>query len=377
MTTNVSIEYANAQAKYEQAKTPMEKLAALEEMRSHAPQHKGGEALKGEINSKIAKLKLELEKDKKQAAKRGGGPTLSVKKDGVGQLVLVGLPNAGKSTFFNAVTGLNSLVGDWEFTTSKPEIGMVDFKGAKIQLVDLPPIVEGSSEGKVNGKEILAVVRNADALVVVVSVATQDEDWRIISNELKNSGILLNRRKPNIKITATTFPGISITGKEFLKIPMEQFVNFLKTMGMHNAQVILQEDTTIEKITEAMDDTLVYKRTMIVYTKGRPTRRVDAGESAMHIAWDVNNPRPNEMANKLFEVLDKVYVYTKKPGQDAAKLPLVVPQGATVLDVATQVHKDIVQNLKYAKIWGSAKFEGQRVAKDYIVQNGDIIEFNW
>ena len=97
----------------------------------------------------------------------------------------------------------------------------------------------------------------------------------------------------------------------------------------------------------------------------------------MHIAWDVNTPRPNEMADKLFEVLDKVYVYTKKPGQDASTIPLVVPQGASVLDVGTLVHKDIVQNLKYAKIWGSAKFEGQRVAKDYMVQNGDIVEFNW
>lgn len=158
---------------------------------------------------------------------------------------------------------------------------------------------------------------------------------------------------------------------------MEQFVNFLKTMGMQNAQVILQEETTLEKVTEALDETLVYKRTMIVYNKGRPTKRVDAGERALHIAWDINNPRPQEMADKLFEVLDKVYVYTKKPGQDASTIPLVVAQGAAVLDVATLVHKDIVQTLKYAKIWGSAKFEGQRVAKDYVVQNGDVIEFNW
>lgn len=377
MTTNVSIEYANALAKYESAKTASEKLAALEEMRSHAPSHKGAEKMKGEINRKIAALRLDIEKDKKQAAKRGGGPTLAVKKDGVGQIVIVGLPNSGKSTFFNAMTGLSTPVEEYEFTTHKPEIGMVDFKGAKIQLVDLPPLVEGSSEGKVNGKEILAVIRNADSIVMMLNVATQEEDFRILSTELEHSGIILNRKKPNVKITATTFPGISITGKEFLQIPYEKFVEFLKGRGMHNAQVILQEPTTLETAIEALNETLVYKRTMLVYTKGTPTKRIETGESAIHIAWNPQNPRPQELADRLFESLDKVYVYTKKSGQEHAKLPLVVPKDATVIDVAELVHKDIVQSFKYAKVWGSSKFDGQRVAKDYKVQNGDIIEFNW
>ena len=377
MTTNVSIEYANALAKYDSATSNSEKLAALEEMRSHCPTHKGAEAMRGGINKKIALLKTEMEKEKKQASKQGGGPSFSVKKDGVGQIALVGLPNSGKTTFFNAMTGLSNLVGDYEFTTFKPEIGMVDFKGAKIQLVDLPPIVEGSNEGKVNGKEILAVVRNADALVMILNVATQDEDYRILSNEVEKSGILLNRKRPNIFITQTTFPGISITGKEFLKIPQEKFVEFLKGRGMHNAQVILQEPTTIEKAIESMDGTLVYKRSILIYTKGNPTKRVDAGEGAIHIAWSTSNPRPQEMSERFFEVMEKVYVYTKKPGQDDSTLQLVGPKDSTILDIAPLVHKDIVQNLKYAKVWGSTKFEGQRVAKDYKVQNGDIVEFSW
>ncbi|MDP2666225.1 MAG: GTPase [Candidatus Diapherotrites archaeon] len=377
MTTNVSIAYANALAKYENAKTPSEKLAALEEMRSHAPAHKGGEKMRGEINRKISQLRADLEKEKKQAAKRGGGATLAVKKEGAGQVVLVGLPNAGKSTFFNALTGLTTPVEDYEFTTSTPEIGMVDFKGAKIQLVDLPPILEGSSEGKANGKEILAIVRNADAIAMMLNVATQDEDYRILSHELNQSGILLNRKRPNIRITPTPFPGISITGKEYLRIPQEKFVEFLKGRGMHNVEVILQEPTTLENAIESLDETLVYKRTMLVYTKGSPTRRVETGETALHIAWDPQNPRPNEIAEKMFEVIEKVYVYTKKAGEDASKIPLVAPKGATVLDIAEQVHKDIVRTFKYAKVWGSSKFEGQRVAKDYPVQNGDVIEFNW
>lgn len=376
MTTNVSIEFANAQDKYDRAGTPAEKLAALEEMRSHCPTHKGAEAMRGGINKKIAVLKAEMEKEKKQASKQGGGPTLSVKKEGIGQIVIVGLPNAGKSTFFNAVTGLSTPVEEYEFSTPLPEIGMIDFKGTKIQLVDLPPIIEGSSEGRVNGKEILAIVRNADAIVLLLNVATQEEDYRILSTELKKSGILLNRKKPNISIVQSTFPGISITGKEFLKIPMESFVEYLKGSSLNNAQVILREPTTLDTVEEALDETLVYKRTMIVYTKGTPTRRVEAGEGALHIAWSPQNPRPDEMINRLFEILDKVYVFTKKPGQEASKIALVAPKGSTILDIAALVHKDIAANLKHAKIWGSSKFEGQRVAKDYVVQDGDVVEFN-
>jgi small GTP-binding protein len=377
MTTNVSIEYANALAKYEQAKTTNEKLAALEEMKSHCPSHKGAEKMRAEITTKIAKLKEQIEKEKAQASKKGGGPTIAVKKDGAGQLVLVGVPNSGKTTFFNAMTGLNGLVGDYEFTTTLPDVGMIDFKGAKIQLVDLPPITEGSAEGKMNGKEILAVVRNADALVFVLSAQNATNEFLLLKKELEKTGILLNRKKPNISVTPSSFPGFSLTGKEFLKIPQETLVEYLKGRGLHNVQVILREPTTLETIEEVMDETLAYKRCMIVLMKSTKHAEVKREKGMIMYTWE-NTPEQKKVAlDLLFEVLDKVYVYTKKPGQEAATIPLIVNKGANVLDVAALVHKDIVQNFKYAKVWGSAKFDGQRVAKDYLVQDGDIIEFNW
>ncbi len=377
MALNAGPEYGEAQQRYENAKTPQEKLAALETMKTLSPKHKAAEKLNAELNRKIAQLRLEIEKEKTQASKRGGGPSLSVKKEGIGQLAILGLPNAGKSTFFNAMTGLQTPVADYEFTTTKPEVGMIDFKGTKIQLVDLPAIIEGSSAGKVNGKEILSVARNADALILILNVGTQEEDYRTLSTELSNAGIILNRKKPQISIVQTTFPGISITGKEFLKIPQEQFVEFLKTRGMHNAQVILRENTTLETAIEALDGTLVYKRTILIYTKGKPTRRVEAGEGAIHIAWELENPRPAEMTTRFFEILEKVFIFTKKPGQDAATTALVAPNGSTIMDIAMLVHKDIAQTLKYAKVWGGTRFDGQRVAKDYEVKNEDIVEFYW
>ncbi len=377
MTTNVSIEYANALAKYENAKTSAEKLAALEEMKSQAPSHKGAENLKNEVTKKIVKLKLEIEKEKTQAAKKGAGSSIAVKKDGAGQIVLVGMPNAGKSTLFNALTGLDTPVEDYEFTTMLPEVGMVEFKGAKIQLVDLPAIVEGSSEGKVNGKEILSVVRNADAIVFVVSAQHTASEYAILKKELEKTGIILNRKKPNISVIASTFPGFSLTGKEHLKIPQEELVNYLKARGMHNVQVILREPTTIETVEEVLDTTLEYKRSMIVVMKSTQPAQVRREKDLIALTWENTPEQKKTTVDLLFEIMDKVYVYTKKSGQPAATVPLILPKGSTVLDVAAMVHKDIVESFKYAKLSGSSKFEGQKVAKDYIVHDGDVIEFNW
>ncbi len=378
MPANVTNDFVHAQEKYENAKTLVEKLAALEGMKSLAPKHKGGENLRAEINRKISLIRNEMEKEKKQASKRGGGQTLAVKKEGAGQIVLVGLPSSGKTTFFNEMTGLHMPVGSYGFTTAKPDMGMVDFKGAKIQLVDLPPIVEGSAEGKVNGKEILAIIRNADAIALILDGRSAQSDYETVSNELKKAGILLNKKKPLARISPSSFPGISITGKQHLKIPHAQLIHFLKNMGMFNVQVILGEPTTLDTIAESLNEKLVYKKALVVYMKQKPDQKINAGENVPNLVWDELKNEKSNIADRLFEILDKVYVYTKKPGDPPAMhLPLIVNKNATVLDVATAVHKDIVQNLQYAKVWGSTKFDGQRVSKDYKVQNGDIVEFYW
>ncbi len=380
MTTNVSLEFGVAKDKYDSAKTPQEKLAALLEMKSTGPKHKGGESLMSEINTKIAKLKAEMEKEKTIAAKRGGGNALSVKKEGAAQLVLVGLPNAGKTTFFNSLTGLTATVGDYEFTTTLPEVGMMDFKHAKIQIVDLPALVEGSNEGKFNGAQILAVIRNADALVIVIDGRTPLSHYATLKKELNAAGILIGKHKPKIKITNSPFPGISIAGKPFLKIKEEELVEYLKGNGMYNAQVILREPLDFNVLAQVLDDSIVYKRMAIVFTHAKPKELFPLGEDVpqMVVEKEITKEDLEKIKDQLFVVLEKVYVYTKKPGDPPAMhQPLVVDAGSTVMDVARDVHKELAEKVKYAKIWGSAKFDGQRVALDYEVKNGDVVEFNW
>ncbi len=380
MTTNVSLEFGVAKDKYDNAKTPQEKLAALLEMKSTGPKHKGGESLMSEINTKIAKLKAEIEKEKTIAAKRSGGNSLSVKKEGAGQLVLIGMPNSGKTTFFNSLTGLKGSVGDYEFTTTVPDMGMMNYKNAKIQIVDLPAIAEGSSEGKYNGTQMLAIARNADALILTINSNAPLSQYATLKKELNAAGILIGKHKPKIKITNSPFPGISITGKQFLKIKEEELVEYLKGNGMYNAQVILREPLDFNILAQVLDESIVYKRMAIVFTHGKPKELFPLPQEIPQIIAEkeIAAAELEKIKDQLFSTMDKVYVYTKKPGEPAAlHQPLVIDAGSTIADVARDVHKELATNLKYAKVWGSAKFDGQRVALDFEVKNGDIVEFYW
>jgi len=296
MPSNVSYEFEKAKLEYEQAGSQESKLAALLKMRSFAPSHKGGENLRKDISRKIAVLRKGIEKKKKQDKKKGSAPSIAVKKEGIGQVALVGLPNSGKSTLLNLLTGIGAKVAAYPFTTKKPKVGMMDYFGGKVQVVELPAIVEGSSSGKADGPRILSIARNADGIVVV---ASGSKGFETVEKELLLSGISLNRK---------------VEGKEFKR----------------SIRVNAFEGQDLEKLRE-----------------------------------------------KVFGLLGKIIVYTKRPGGQADyDLPLGLPLHSTVKDVAKHLHKDFEKKLRFARVWGSARFSGQRVSKDYELKNRDIVEIS-
>lgn len=294
MPANVTVDFEKAKLDYQQAGSAEAKLAALLRMHSLAPSHKGGENLRRDISKKISLLRKEIERKKRQEKKKGSGKGLSVKKDGIGQVVIIGLPNSGKSTLLNMLTGVGAKVAGYPFTTTRPEIGMMDYFGAKVQLVELPAIVEGSSAGKAEGPKLLSIARNADALIVLAGNRRERE---LLEGELLDAGISLNRREK---------------GKEMKK------ALFLDAFGK----------TGIEGLKE-----------------------------------------------RVFSLLDKIIVYTKKPGGRIERdRPLGLPLHSTVKDAARHLHKDFEKRLRFARVWGSTRFPGQRVSKDYELKNRDTIE---
>ncbi len=352
MTTNAGPEFFVAQQKYQEAKTPEDRLRYLKEMFRYAPKHKSSENLVAEITWKISRLKKDIEKQKEQAKKRGGGHSLNVKKEGAGQVAIVGMPNSGKSQLLKTLTGVDVEVASYPFTTTKPEVGMMDYRGAKVQLVEVPALIEGSSHGRANGTQLLSVARNADAVILM---HRDDDEKGIVVKELRNAGIVVTKRKPRAFINETEFNGITIAGKHFLRMPEAEFIAALKKLGIFKASILLEEPTNMDSLMEALDETLDYKNCLFLRTS----------------EWQDTV----ELREKIFGLLDKVVVYTKKPGQEAdMNAPLVLRKGATVNDAANMVHKDIASSLKFAKVWGSVKFPGQRVAKEHVLQNGDILE---
>jgi ribosome-interacting GTPase 1 len=163
MPINADYEYNNALKKYDEAKTTEEKVAALELMRSTAPSHKGAEKLRIDISKRLTKMKEKLEQERQ---KRGGSKTMTVKKDGAAQVVLVGLPNSGKSTILKSITNADPLIAPYEFTTIEPEIGVMDYKGAQIQIVEVPALIKDSVKGKARGREKLGIIRNSDFIIL-------------------------------------------------------------------------------------------------------------------------------------------------------------------------------------------------------------------
>jgi len=381
MTTNVSIEYGKAQEKYDNAKTDAERLQALLEMRSAAPNHKGAENLRVELGKKIAKLKNDIEKQKITQTKKGSGQSIAVKKEGAGQIVLVGAPNSGKSSLLKALTGVDVQIAPFEFTTTMPEKGMMFFEHVPIQIVELPALIEGSAEGKANGSQIISLVRNADSVCLVLNADNPVQEYSMIVSELKKSNILLNDKKPRIRVEASKFPGISMSGKQFLKCSLQEFEGFLKTMGFSNASAMLEEPTDLALLAKALDEKLIYKKALLICIRPNTEHLFELQKIARGKTIQIDDfSRPEkigELKKEIFLTLGKIRVFTKKAGREADfNDPLVLPEGSTIEAVAVHLHKEFAANLKFAKVWGSSKFEGQRVPKDYQLQDKDIVEIS-
>lgn len=356
MATNVSVEFAAAESKYDKAVTNEEKLIALTEMKSTAPSHKGCESLRAEINRKISALKSSMERQKSQS-KKGSAPTMFVKKDGLGQIIIIGMPNTGKSWLLNKLVGKKiTEETNYEFATFKPEPGMMPYEGGLIQLVELPALIQGSASGKAQGKEIISLARNSDGMIILGDAVQQE----VVKKELFESKIYYNRVRPPISVKASDFRGIQVSGKEFLKFPLDQLINYLKTVGFSNSSVIITGTlNSINDVSEALNESIVYKRAIFLN------------------AYELTDHNLTDLKDQIFLLLNKVLVYTKKPSQEAKLIdPLALPKGATLSVLAEHLHKDFAKKLKFAKVWGSTKFPGQRVGPDYELKNKDIVEIN-
>lgn len=368
MPTNVSVEYAKSEMEYQKAKTTPEKLKCLNEMLRLAPSHKGGETLRAEIKTKISKLKEKSIKEKEQ--KKTGAYSLSVKKEGAAQIVLVGPTNTGKSSLLNTLTKAKSAIGHYPFTTSKPEIGALMYNTVNLQIVDLPPLMEDAA---IKQAPLMAVIRNADLVVFVLDDLTQ---FKWLLKEFQESNIILNRKRPAIKIHRGSTGGLEFIGSKLINADLDAVKKVLRDHGIANASIEIFSEVKLEDFFEVLDEKLAYIPALVALNK------VTTGKLKKEKGWQIVPISSSEKYNldilkdKMWELLELVKVFTKEPGKQPTKTnPVTLKKGSTIKDMAVHVHKDFIKKFKYARVWGkSAKHDGAAVGMEHILADDDIVE---
>ncbi|MEA1994078.1 MAG: GTPase [Euryarchaeota archaeon] len=383
MPSNVTSEYLVAEEAYRKAKSPSEKISALEKMYSTIPKHKGTEKMRLHIKKRLSKYKEKLEKT--NATKKGGGPSFSVKKEGAAQVSLVGLPNTGKSSILNVLTHANSDVADYPLTTTLPNPGMMKYKDIQIQIVDMPPMIKGVSMGKGFGFQLMGAMRSTDCLVMVVDLSKDPvKEMKTILYELYRSGFRINKKKAEIEIKKYSSGGLEIRGKKYVP-DVSEVKKMLVEHRISNAMVIVKEKIDLEEFLDFLDKNLVYIKAFVVGNKG------DLKESKKNLEKFKKNYSKFEiipvsaekeigidkLREKIYEKVDLIRVFTKSPGDDPDYPPIAMKKGTIVMEVAKEVHKQFYRNFRYAKIWGdSVKYDGQQAGADHKVEDGDIVEIH-
>ena len=331
MPANLTPQYMSAEQRFKQASTHEEKITCLEEMLRVIPKHKGTDKLQADLKRRLSKLRQEAQK----AAATRRGYTLLVEAEGAGQIVMVGPPNVGKSALLAALTKATPEVADYPFTTRRPMPGMMPLDNVQIQLVDMPPISHESMESWMP-----QITRNADAILLVVDLGDSAvlDAVELLAEVLQEWKILPAARPLTPEEEDTLDVGV---------VPRRALLlgNKWDVPASKDNWDIIQE----------------------LYSTRWPTLAVSA----------THGYNLEALRRALYTLLDIVRVYTKAPGKKPdLTAPFTMPRGSTVVEVAATVHKDFATHLKFARIWGTEKYDGQMVQRDYIVQEGDVIELH-
>lgn len=360
-----------------------EKIKALQDEIHKTQINKATEFHIGLLKAKIAKLKREQDENAhgKTVSTGGGSAGFDVRKAGDATVALIGLPSVGKSTLLNVLTNANSRVGAYQFTTLTAVPGMMEYNGARIQILDLPGIIEGASSGKGLGKRVLSVARSADLILIILDVF-QPNHLNVIIKELKNIGIKVNQRPPDVTIEKTAIGGVSISIQTKINIQENLIKEILRVYGIHNGRVTIREENlTDDQIIDILAANRVYIPALVVLNKidlidteflDDVTHRL--GHPIIPISAD-SNTNIDTLKKSIYDKLDFIRIYMKpKGGETDYKEPLIARRGNTVADVCNKIHRNMVRDFKFAQVWGrSAKFPGQKVGLDHILEDEDVL----
>jgi len=336
----------------------------------------------GQLRAKLAKLQRELISPSTAGGGGGGGAGFDVARTGIASVGFVGFPSVGKSTLMSHLTGTHSEAAAYEFTTLTTVPGTLELNGAKLQILDLPGIIEGAKDGKGRGRQVIAVARTCNLIFIVLDVTKPLKDKSIIENELEGFGIRLNKQPPNILIKKKDKGGLSITNTVPLtKLEHDEIRAVMAEYRMANAEIAFREDASLEQLIDVVEANRIYIPAIYVLNKidaisieeldllYRIPKSVPISSGK---AWNID-----ELLDVCWSELDLVRVYTRPRGKAPDfSAPVVLKRGkCSVEHFCNAIHREIFRQFKYAMVWGtSAKHpRGQRVGGDHILEDGDIV----
>lgn len=376
-------EAQNKDKKEKSKSSSSDQIKELEDRISNTKYNKKTQHAIGMYKAKLAKLKEKQET--RRSSKTGkSSEGYSVRKSGDGTVILLGFPSVGKSTLLNSITNANSPVGAYEFTTLDVIPGLMKYKQAKIQILDVPGIVKGAASGKGRGKEVLAVIRNADLIMIIIDVFNP-QHLKVIEKEVYDTHVRLNQEKPHMKITKTSKGGIKLgTTTKLTMVDMKTLTDILNEFRINNADVVIREDISIDRFIDGIEDNKTYIPCMIVVNKIDMVSVEEQEKIKKLIKPDLmisahKKENLQQLKDVIFNKLDFMRVYLKEVGKKADMVePLIIFNNATLKDICLKLHRDFVDKFKFARIWGkSVKFPGQKLLKlKHKLEDQDVLEIH-
>jgi len=328
------------------------------------------------LKARLTFLKKELEEKRRTEKKRISRE--GVKKQGDARVSIIGPPSVGKSRLFNLLTNAKSEVGDYAFTTLDIKPGILKYRGAEIQMLDMPGLIEGAARGRGNGREILSVARDSDLILFMIDVFNPSLD--VIMKELYEFGIRVNKKKPNISLKRTDRGGIHIASTVPLSVSEDVLRDILYEFGYRNAEVLIKENITEEDFIDFLAGNRAYVPAVLAINK------IDLADDLTSLKKQYADWEPvfisaetgygiEELKERMFDKMGLIRVYLKpKSGKIDYEEPLILRRGDTIEDVCRHIHKDFVRKFRYAMVWGrSVKFPGQRVGLEHVVEDEDVV----
>ena len=367
----------------------LDKIKDVEAEMARTQKNKATEGHLGLLKAKLAKLRTELLTEGQTGSGSSEGEGFAVAKSGDGRVALIGFPSVGKSSLLSELTNTKSEAAGYEFTTLTCIPGNIMYNDCKIQLLDLPGIIEGAAHGKGRGREVIAVAKSADLVMMVLDAgAEHSKNHRgILENELETCGIRLNKQPPNVYYRAKAGGGLkfnsTVTLTKLGPDPKKTCERILKEYKVHNADLLLREDVTSDEVIDVIEGNRKYVRCLYVYNKAdsvtiedidRLARMPHTTVMSVHMKLNID-----VLLKKMWGYMGLTRIYTKRKGSppDFSE-PVVLTKGRkgiTVEAAAKTISGELVKIFNYAMVWGtSAKHSPQRVGLQHKLEDEDVLQ---